>query len=137
MNEMPAGARPTGGIVSTRSPHSVGDTVARLSELIRGAGATLFAVIDQSGEAERAGLILRDTKLLIFGSPAAGTPVMAADPLAAIDLPLKIVVWEDDDKTVWMTYLDPAWLAARHGLTGPLAAPLSAPATLTAKVADS
>jgi uncharacterized protein (DUF302 family) len=62
---------------------------------------------------------------------------MAADPLAAIDLPLKIVVWEDDDKTVWMTYLDPAWLAARHGLTGPLAAPLSAPATLTAKVADS
>ncbi len=136
MNQMPAGARPTDGIVSTRSPHSAGGTVARLSELIRGAGATLFAVIDQSGEAERAGLSLRDTKLLIFGSPAAGTPIMAADPLAAVDLPLKIVVWEDDNRAVWMTYLDPGWLAARHGLTGPLAAPLSAPAALTAKVAD-
>jgi uncharacterized protein (DUF302 family) len=137
MNQMPAGAHPVDGIVSTRSPHPVADTVARLSELIRGAGATLFAVIDQSGEAERAGLTLRDTKLLIFGSPAAGTPVMAAGPLAAIDLPLKIVVWADDDGAVWMTYLDPAWLAARHGLTGPLAAPLSAPAALTAKVAAS
>jgi uncharacterized protein (DUF302 family) len=109
--------------------------VAKLSELIRGAGATLFAVIDQSGEAERAGLTLRDTKLLIFGSPAAGTPIMAADPYAAIDLPLKIVVWQDGDGSVWMTYQDPAWLAARHGLTGPLAAPLSAPAALTAKAA--
>jgi uncharacterized protein (DUF302 family) len=137
MNEMPAGARPADGIISTRSPHSVGDTVARLSELIRGAGATLFAVIDQSGEAERAGLTLRDTKLLIFGNPSAGTQIMAANPLTAIDLPLKIVVWEDDDKAVWMTYLDPAWLAARYGLTGPLAAPLSAPAALTAKAADS
>jgi uncharacterized protein (DUF302 family) len=135
MNQMPAGARPTDGIVSTRSPRPVGDTVARLSELIGGAGATLFAVIDQSGEADKAGLALRDTKLLIFGSPAAGTPIMAADPLAAIDLPLKIVVWEDDNKAVWMTYLDPGWLAARHGLTGPLAAPLSAPAALTAKAA--
>ena len=135
MNQMPAGARPVDGIVSTRSPRPVGDTVARLSELIRGAGATLFAVIDQSGEAEKAGLTLRDTKLLIFGSPAAGTQIMAADPLAAIDLPLKIVVWQDDDGAVWMTYPDPAWLAARHGLTGPLAVPLSAPAALTSKAA--
>ena len=135
MNEMPAGARPVDGIVSTRSPHSVGDTVARLSGLIREAAATLFAVIDQSGEAERAGQSLRDTKLLIFGSPAAGTQIMAADPLAAIDLPLKIVVWEDDNGTVWMTYLDPGWLAARHGLTGPLAAPLAAVAGLTGKAA--
>lgn len=135
MSEGPGGTQPPEGIVSTRSPRPVGDTVARLSELIRGAGATLFAVIDQSGEAERAGLTLRDTTLLIFGSPAAGTPIMAADPYAAIDLPLKIVVWQDDDGAVWMTYQDPAWLAARHGLTGPLAAALSAPAALTAKAA--
>ena len=135
MSEAPAGAAPADGIVSRRSPHSVADTVAKLSDLISAAGATLFAVIDQSGEAEKAGLTLRDTKLLIFGSPAAGTQIMAADPLAAIDLPLKIVVWPDDDGTVWMTYLDPAWLAARHGLTGPVAAPLSAPAALTEKAA--
>ena len=135
MNQMPAGVRSVDGIVSTCSPRPVGDTVARLSELIRGAGATLFAVIDQSGEAGKAGLTLRDTKLLIFGSPAAGTRIMAADPLAAIDLPLKIVVWQDDDGAVWMTYPDPAWLAARHELTGPLAAPLSAPAALTSKAA--
>ena len=137
MSEAPAGTALVDGIVSQRSPHSVADTVARLSELISAAGATLFAVIDQSAEAGRAGLTLRDTKLLVFGSPAAGTPVMAAAPLAAIDLPLKIVVWEDDDKAVWMTHVDPAWLAARHGLTGPLAAPLSAPASLTGKVMNS
>jgi len=136
MSEMPAGTVPVDGIVNTRSPLPLADTVERLSRLIGAAGATLFGVIDQSCEAEQAGLTLRDTKLLIFGNPAAGTPVMAAAPLAALDLPLKILVWQDDDGVVWMTYLDAAWLAARHGLTGELAAPLGAPAALTARIDD-
>jgi uncharacterized protein (DUF302 family) len=136
MSETPAGTAPVEGIVNTRSALPVADTVERLSELIGAAGATLFGIIDQSCEAEQAGLTLRDTKLLIFGNPAAGTPVMAAKPLAALDLPLKILVWQDDDGAAWMTYLDPAWLAARHGLTGDLAAPLRAPAALTARIDD-
>jgi uncharacterized protein (DUF302 family) len=136
MTQAPAGTHPVDGIVSTRSELSVADTAERLATLIGTAGATLFGVIDQSAEAEQAGLSLRATKLVIFGNPSAGTPVMAAAPLAALDLPLKILVWEDDEGTVWMTYLDPAWLAARHGLTGPLAAPLAAPAALTARIMD-
>lgn len=122
----PAGTARTAGIIHKLSPHPVADTVIRLTEAIRAAGAKLFAVIDHSGEAEHAGLSLRDTKLLIFGSPVAGTPAMAASPLAAIDLPLKILVWADDGGAVWISYLDPAWLAARHGLSPQLAAPFSA-----------
>jgi uncharacterized protein (DUF302 family) len=131
----PAGSYPAEGIIHRPSPHPVSDTVARLSGAISAAGATVFAVIDHSGEAERAGLSLRDTKLVIFGSPAAGTPVMAAAPLAALDLPLKVLVWADDAGAVWMTYNDPGWLAARHGLDGQLAAPLSAVAALAGRVA--
>jgi len=136
MTEAPAGTHPVDGIVSTRSQLSVTDTVERLATLIGAAGATLFGVIDQSAEAEQAGMSLRATKLVIFGNPSAGTPVMAAAPLAALDLPLKILVWEDDGGLVWMTYLDPGWLATRHGLTGPLASTLAAPAALTARVMD-
>lgn len=134
MSQAPAGTVPVDGIVNIPSPLSVTGTVERLCGLIAEAGATLFAVIDQSAEAERAGLPLRETTLLIFGNPAAGTPVMAAVPLAALDLPLKILVWKDDAGAVWMTYLDAAWLAARYGLAGDLATPLSAPAVLAAKV---
>jgi uncharacterized protein (DUF302 family) len=136
MSETPAGTTPVDGIVNTRSPLPVPGTVERLSQLISAAGATMFGVIDQSCEAEQAGLTLRPTTLLIFGNPAAGTPVMAAAPLAALDLPLKILVWQDDDGAVWMTYLDPAWLAARYGLAKELTAALGAPAALTARVAD-
>jgi uncharacterized protein (DUF302 family) len=114
----------------------VAGTVDRLTEVIQAAGARIFTVVDHSGEAERVGLSLRDTKLLIFGNPAAGTPVMAASPLVALDLPLKVLVWADDGGSVWMSYLDPAWLAARHGLSGDLAAPLSAAERLTHRVAQ-
>jgi uncharacterized protein (DUF302 family) len=131
----PLGARPTDGVVHRRSALSVAGTVDRLGEAIHAAGARLFAVIDHSGEAERVGLSLRDTRLLVFGSPAAGTPVMVASPLAALDLPLKVLVWADDGGTVWMSYLDPVWLAARHGLGAELAAPLSAVDRLTGMVA--
>ena len=135
MSEPPAGARGTDGIVHTRSPHPVAATVDLLTEAIHAAGAKLFALIDHSGEARGAGLSLRDTKLLIFGSPVAGTPVMAAAPLAAIDLPLKILVWQDDAGGVWMSYLYASWLADRHGLTGEQAGPLKAPAVLAERVA--
>jgi len=141
MNEssvtVPVGITPADGIMHTRSPLPVAETVARLTEAIQAAGAKLFTVVDHSGEAQSAGLALRDTKLIIFGSPVAGTPLMVAAPLAAIDLPVKILVWQDDAGAVWMSHLDPAWLAARHGLSAEQAAPLGAPAKLTAKVAAS
>ena len=131
----PARARPTNGVAHKRSPLSVAETVARLTTAIRAAGAKLFVVVDHSGEAQRVGMALRDTKLLVFGNPAGGTPAMVASPLAALDLPLKILVWMDDDGAVWMSYLDAGWLAARHGLATELAAPLSAVDRLTAQVA--
>ena len=92
--------------------------------------------MDHSGEAQQAGLSLRDTKLLIFGNPLGGTPAMEASALAALDLPLKVLVWADDEGAVWMSYLDSAWLAERHGLAPRLAAPLSATDGLTDQVAE-
>ena len=118
-----AGVRPTSGVVYKRSPLSVAETVERLVTAIRAVGAKLFLVVDHSGEARRAGMTLRDTKLLVFGNPVGGTPAMVASPLVALDLPLKVLVWMDDDGAVWMRYLDAAWLAARHGLATELAAP--------------
>ena len=107
------------------SPHSVPDTVARLRSLAEGKGMKVFAVIDHSGEAEQAGLQLRETKVVIFGSPQAGTPVMAAVPLAALDLPLKVLVFADDDGQTKLAYTAPSALAARYGLSDELAARLA------------
>jgi uncharacterized protein (DUF302 family) len=111
-------------VVTKFSQHSVPETVARLTGMITANGLKLFAVIDQSAEARQVGLTLRDTTLVIFGSPAAGTPVMAASPLAALDLPLKVLVWSDDGQTK-VSYYAPAALAARHHLTGELAGNLA------------
>src|SRR6266508_2241410 len=131
----PAGTRPTNGVVHRRSSRPVAATVDRRAAAIRAAGAKLFLVVDHSGEAQQVGMVLRDTKLLVFGNPVGGTPAMSASPLAALDLPLKVLVWMDDDGAVWMSYLDAAWLAARHGLATELAAPLSATDRLTDQVA--
>ena len=131
----PVGARPVDGIVHRRSTFPVVETVVRLTDAIGAAGATLFAHIDQKTEAERAGLALRPTRLLVFGNPAAGTHVMEAAPLAALDLPLKILVWEDDDGTTWMTYLAAAWLADRYHLPAGVRGPLAAVDSLAAGVA--
>jgi uncharacterized protein (DUF302 family) len=131
----PFGVQATRGIVHRRSPLPVAETVAALTEAINGVGANLFVVVDHSGEAQRAGLTLRDTKLLIFGNPASGTPVMEAAPLAALDLPLKLLVWEDDARAVWMTYLSAEWLADRHGIPADLVKPLSAVDVLTSHIA--
>src|SRR5215467_9812134 len=111
-------------VVTKPSPRSVADTVARLTDLIAARGRKLFAVIDQSAEASAVGLALRDTTLVLFGSPAAGTPVMVASPLAALDLPLKVLVWDDAGQTQ-VTYTAPAALAARHQLDPDLAARLA------------
>ena len=108
------------GVVTKLSPWSVSDTVARLSAVVTARGMKVFTVIDDSGEAEAAGLELRDTKLVIFGSPTAGTPVMVSAPLAALDLPLKVLVWEDE-RTTKLAYMAPAALAARYGLKDDLA----------------
>ena len=117
-------------IVTKDSPRSVNETVTRLSDLVAKNGLKLFTVVDHSGEAEASGLQLRDTKLVIFGSPVAGTPVMAAAPLAALDLPLKVLVWDDGGRTK-VSYLAPAALAARHQLSEELAGRLAGIEKLT------
>jgi uncharacterized protein (DUF302 family) len=107
------------------SPWPVSVTVERLTQLISARGMTIFATIDQRAAAQRAGLELRETVLIIFGNPAVGTAVMDAQPLAALDLPLKLLVWDDGGDTR-VSYLSPAVLAARYALDDALAAPLGA-----------
>jgi uncharacterized protein (DUF302 family) len=116
--------------VTKECPLSVAATVTRLSALIAEKGVKLFAVIDHSGEAMAHGLELRDTKVVIFGSPVAGTPVMRTRPLAALDLPLKVLVWDDGGQTK-LTYTAPAALAARYGVPSDLSGPLGAVDALT------
>jgi uncharacterized protein (DUF302 family) len=118
------------GTVTKASPRSVVGTVERLTELVGAKGMKLFAVIDQRAEAEQAGLQLRETVLVLFGSPAAGTPVMEAAPLAALDLPLKALIWDDEGQTK-VSYTAPEALAARYGLTPELAARLAGIGPLT------
>jgi uncharacterized protein (DUF302 family) len=113
-----------GEIISKVSPLSVADTVARLTGIISAKGLRLFAVIDQRAEARQAGLDMRDTVLVIFGSPAAGTPVMVASPMAALDLPLKALVWDDGGQTR-VSYYDPAVTVARHHVPAELAGNLA------------
>jgi uncharacterized protein (DUF302 family) len=103
------------GIVTKPSSHSVDETVDRVKSILQAKGITLFALIDHSGEAEKAGMKMPATKLLIFGNPKGGTPLMLAAPSTAIDLPLKILVWEDGQGKVWLSYNSPEYLQKRHG----------------------
>ena len=103
------------GIVMQQSLHSVDETVRKLQALLKSRSITLFAVIDHSGEAEKTGMHIPNTKLLIFGNPRSGTPIMLASPSAALDLPLKILVSEDAAGDVWLSYNSPTYLEARHG----------------------
>jgi ribose 5-phosphate isomerase A len=127
-----AGAAPRAGagLTTKLTSLSVPETVARLRELLDAKGVKLFDVIDHSGEAEAAGLALRDTKVAIFGAPQTGTPVMEAVPQAALDLPLKVLIWRDGDQTK-LTYAPPSELAARYGLSDELAGRLAAIEALT------
>ena len=102
------------GLMDLPSNHSVDDTVEKLKGILQAKGVTLFALVDHSGEAAKVGMKMRPTKLLIFGNPKGGTPVMLVAPSIAIDLPLKILVWEDAQGKVWMTYNSPAYLQKRH-----------------------
>ena len=108
------------GFVSVGSRHSVEETMAKIQDLLRTKGVKLFTVIDHSGEAERAGIEMRPTKLVIFGNPKAGTPLMLASPTVAIDLPLKLLVWQDASGRVWISYNSLEYLAKRHELRGDL-----------------
>jgi uncharacterized protein (DUF302 family) len=103
------------GITTKESPRSFDETVAKLTELIQARGMKIFAVIDQSAEARGVGLELRPTTLVIFGNPVAGTEVMGAAPLAALDLPLKVLVWADEDR-IKISYVTPSALAERYNL---------------------
>jgi uncharacterized protein (DUF302 family) len=114
-----------GGIASKPSAHSVDDTVAKLKSLLDAKGVTIFTIVDHSGEAAKVGLTMRPTKLVIFGNPKGGTPVMVAAPSIALDLPLKILVWEDAEGKVWCCYNEPEYLQARHHVPQDLVANIS------------
>jgi uncharacterized protein (DUF302 family) len=124
------------GVVSLPSAHSVADTVEKLKAMLQAKGVTLFAVIDHSGEAEKAGLKMPPTKLLIFGNPKGGTPLMLAAPSAAIDLPLKILVAEAADGKVSISYNAPEYLQQRHNLPAELLQNIAVAGALAAKAAE-
>jgi uncharacterized protein (DUF302 family) len=124
------------GIVNLPSNHSVDQTVANLKEILQAKAVSLFALVDHSGEAAKVGLQMRPTKLVIFGSPKAGTPLMQAAPSIAIDLPLKILVWEDAQGKVWVSYNSPAYLQQRHNLPPELLQNIVVVETLAAKIAQ-
>ena len=124
------------GIITKPSNHSVDETVDKLKNILQTKGVTLFALVDHSGEAEKVGMKMHPTKLLIFGSPKAGTPLMLAAPSAAIDLPLKILVWEDAQAKVWVSYNSPEYLKERHGLPPELLQNIAVVETLASKAAE-
>ena len=124
------------GVISTPSNHSVDQTVEKLKGILQAKGVALFALVDHSGEAEKAGMEMRPTKLLIFGSPKAGTPLMLAAPSIAIDLPLKILVWEDGQGKVWVSYNSPAYLQERHGFPPELLQNIAIVGSLAAKAGE-
>lgn len=124
------------GIIDKPSTHSVDQTVEKLKNVLQAKGVTLFALVDHSGEAEKVGLKMPPTKLLIFGSPKAGTPLMLAAPTVAIDLPLKILVWEDGAGKVWISYNSSQYLQDRHGLSQDLIRNIDVAETLVAKAAE-
>jgi uncharacterized protein (DUF302 family) len=124
------------GIARIPSRHSVDDTVDRLQRFLQSKGVTLFALVDHGGEARKVGLAMRPTKLLIFGDPRAGTPLMVASPSVAIDLPLKLLVSEDEDAKTWISYNTPGYLEQRHGLPRELLQNIAGVETLAAKAAE-
>src|SRR5260370_15487589 len=118
------------GIINKPSNHSVDQTVEKLKGILQAKGVTLFALVDHSGEAEKAGMKMRPTKLLIFGSPKAGTPVMLAAPSIAIDLPLKILIWED------ISYNSAEYLRERHDVPNELLQSIAVVETFAAKAGE-
>ncbi|HET9366052.1 MAG TPA: DUF302 domain-containing protein [Candidatus Angelobacter sp.] len=124
------------GIINIPCNHSVNEMTAKLKGILQAKGVTLFALIDHSGEAEKAGMKMRPTKLLIFGNPKAGTPLMLAAPSSAIDLPLKVLLWEDAQGKTWASYNSPEYLQERHGLPQELLPTIAVVEALTKKAAE-
>ena len=124
------------GIVNKRSNHSVDETLEKLKGILQAKGVTIFTVVDHSGEAEKVGLKMPPTKLVIFGSPKAGTPLMLTAPSIALDLPLKILIWRDTQGKSWVSYNSPGYLLERHGLPQNLLQNIAVVETLAAKAAE-
>jgi uncharacterized protein (DUF302 family) len=127
---LPLAAPADNGIVSRPSPYSVAQTLDRLEAVLKAKGIIVFARIDHSGEAQKVGMSMRPTQLLIFGSPRLGTTLMNTAPSLAIDLPLKALAWEDANGQVWVSFNSPAYLGNRHGLDPELAVKLGVAGTL-------
>jgi len=124
------------GIIDVPSKQSVDQTVAKLRSILESKGVTIFALIDHSGEADKVGMKMRPTKLLVFGNPKAGTPLMLASPSIAIDLPLKILVWENADGKVWLSYNTSEYLQQRHELPSELLQNIAVVAALAQKAGE-
>jgi uncharacterized protein (DUF302 family) len=124
------------GLIHVPGSRSVPETLQKLQTAIEARGLKVFAVIDHSGEAEKAGLKMRPTQLLIFGSPKGGTPVMVAAPTLAIDLPLKTLVWEDADGKVWISYNSPDYLQQRHNIPAELVKNIAGVGALVEKAVE-
>ncbi len=124
------------GIISIRASHSVDQTVEKFQSILQRKGVKLFALVDHSGEAAKVVMAMRPTKLLIFGSPNAGTPLMVAAPSIAIDLPLKVLIWEDEQGAVWISYNSVDFLRERHSLPLDLIQNIAVIETLAAKAAE-
>ncbi len=124
------------GIVTIASNHSVDETVDRLKSVLQSRNIVLFALIDHSGEAAKVGMKMPPTKLLIFGNPKGGTPLMLAAPSIALDLPLKVLVAEDAQGKVWLSYNSPEHLKDRHGLPSHLLPNIAVIEALAAKAAE-
>jgi uncharacterized protein (DUF302 family) len=120
---MPDSTQSSDGVITTRSSNSVAQTIDRLRSVKPDRGFTVFNVIDHSGVAERAGVQMPDSKLIMFGKPSVGAAVMVAAPLAALDIPLKVLVWEDMNGGVSVSHNSPGFLSERHNLEGALRAP--------------
>jgi uncharacterized protein (DUF302 family) len=124
------------GLIQVASPYSVDETLQRLQSVLAQRGLQIFALVDHSGEAEKVGMKMRPTKLLIFGSPKGGTPVMVAAPTVAIDLPLKALISEDENNKVFVTYNSPEYLQQRHGIPDDLVKNIAGVAALVAKAVE-
>ena len=124
------------GLIHLASQHTVEETMQRLEALLSERGVTIFARVDHSGAAAKVGLTMRPTKLLIFGSPKGGTPLMQAAPTLAIDLPLKALFWQDAEGKVWLTYNDPSYLRQRHDFPAELIPNISGVSALFGKAVE-
>jgi uncharacterized protein (DUF302 family) len=131
-----AESQPANGIVTVPGHHSVNETVGRLEQVLQAKAVKIFAVIDHTGEAEKVGLQMPNTKLIIFGNPKAGTPLMIAVPTIGLDLPLKILVWEDADARVWISYNSSEFLRNRHNLPSDLIQTVAVVSAIADAIAD-